>query len=211
MADERTEEQKDAVIQQVKISLQEGECMPKLEPSLLGLKWEDLLDSGKESQGRRYARRDPPEFISIGLKTLDAYIISVLAAHFSFEELGFLDFRCYLIPNDDGGMNLRYEVIPQHGRIEPDRITVEMLHSFPLLLRSLGCNVTVYFLEGEFCPMSFAYPGQMRRECATTLNDRQDDSWPVIPVRIVPTPTLRRRAQQILDFLGSESPLTNMI
>jgi hypothetical protein len=105
-------------------------------------------------------------------------------------------------------MHLKFATIPGQGRINPDSVMLEMLNSFPRLLQTKGIEAgSVFFLEGEGCAMQFAYPGRMVAKASPFLRDRPDELWPQVKLSITPTDELRIRAQDILAFLLSSTPM----
>ena len=85
---------------------------------------------------------------------------------------------------------------------------LEMLNSFPRLLQTKGIEAgAVFFLEGEGCAMQFAYPGQMVVEASPFLRNRPNELWPQVTLSLTPTDELRTRAQDILAFLLSSTPV----
>jgi hypothetical protein len=85
---------------------------------------------------------------------------------------------------------------------------LELLRSFPRLLRTKRIEAgAVFFLEGEGCAMQFTYPGQLVVEASPFLRDRSNDLWPQVTLSLTPTDALRTRAQDILAFLLSSTPV----
>jgi len=98
---------------------------------------------------------------------------------------------------------------PERGRISSGSGMLEMLRSFPRLLRTKGIEPSsVFFLEGEGCRMQFACPGQMAAELSPFLRDRPDTFWPEATLSVTPTDELQARAQKILTFLVSSSSIS---
>lgn len=201
-------EQRDRTVRELRNLTEEGCCSPKLQPSLLGLDWSCFVTRKFSEHPDTVSFWNPPEFISYGFSTLDAYATAVLAAHFSFRLLGVLAFSCNLKRRaPESAMYLEFTVTPEQGRINPDAIMVELLRSFPELLyaRDIEANAWL-FLEGEGCAMEFDYPGHMVADASPFLRDRPVDLWPQVTLCLTPTDELRIRAQKILRFLRSSMP-----
>jgi hypothetical protein len=104
-------------------------------------------------------------------------------------------------------MRLEFATAPERGRIDSARIMLELLHSFPELLRAKSIKGgAVLFFEGEGCMMDFEYPGCMLASASPFLRDRPLDLWPQAILVLAPTVELATRAQNILDFLRSSDP-----
>jgi hypothetical protein len=189
--------------------MEEGDCQPKMEPSLLGLDWSSFVTRKFPEYADQTSFRNPPEFISYGFSALDAYTTAMLAAHFSYRSLGVLNFTCSLKRSGpESQMDLEFATIPEQGRINPDSVMLEMLSTFPRLLQTKRIEAgSVFFLEGEGCAMQFAYPGKMVATASPSLRDRPDDLWPQVTLSLTPTDELRIRAQDILAFLLSSIPV----
>ena len=202
-------ESKDRVLTEVKRQQDEGLLSPKMEPSLLGLDWSLFAPHAFPEYAGQTSFWNPPEFISYAFSALDAYATAMLAAHFSFRSLGVLNFTCSLKRSGPASqMHLEFATIPEQGRINPESIMLEMLESFPRLLQTKRIEAgAVFFLEGEGCAMQFSYPGQMVAEASPFLRDRPEDLWPRVTLRLTPTDELRIRAQDILAFLLSSTPV----
>ena len=197
------------MIAEFKRWMEEGCCQPKMEPSLLGLDWSSCVTREFPEYAGQSSFWNPPEFISYAFSALDAYATAMLAAHFSFRSLGVLNFTCSLKRSGPASqMHLEFATIPEQGRINPESIMLEMLESFPRLLQTKRIEAgAVFFLEGEGCAMQFSYPGQMVAEASPFLRDRPEDLWPRVTLRLTPTDELRIRAQDILAFLLSSTPV----
>ena len=206
---ELSPESKDRVLSELTRWLEEGFCQPKMEPSLLGLDWSLFATREFPEYADQTSFENPPEFISYALSALDAYATAILAAHFSYRSLGVLNFTSSLKRRGpESQMHLEFTTIPERGRINPDSVIIELLHSFPRLLQSKGIEASaVLFLEGEGCGMEFAYPGRMMSKASPFLRDRPDDLWPQVTLSLTPTDELRIRAQDILAFLLSSIAL----
>jgi len=197
------------VIAEFKRWMEEGGCQPKMEPSLLGLDWSSFVTREFPEYAGQIRFENPPEFISYGFSTLDAYATAVLAAHFSYCSLGALNFTCSLKQcGPESQMHLEFATIPERGRIDPDSVMLELLSSFPRFLQTKRIEAgAIFFLEGEGCGMQFAYPGQMVVEASPFLRNRPNDLWPQVTLSLTPTDELRTRAQDILAFLLSSTPV----
>jgi len=206
---ELSPESKDRVLSELMRWLEEGFCQPKMEPSLLGLDWSLFATREFPEYADQTSFENPPEFISYAFSALDAYATAILAAHFSYRSLGVLNFTSSLKRRGpESQMHLEFTTIPERGRINPDSVIIELLHSFPRLLQSKGIEAgAVLFLEGEGCGMEFAYPGRMMSKASPFLRDRPDDLWPQVTLSLTPTDELRIRAQDILAFLLSSIAL----
>jgi hypothetical protein len=202
-------ESKDKVLTEVKRQQDEGLLSPKMEPSLLGLDWSLFAPHAFPEYAGQTSFWNPPEFISYGFSALDAYAAAMLAAHFSFRSLGVLNFTCSLKRSGpESQMHLEFATIPERGRIDPRSVMLELLRSFPRLLQTKRIEAgAVFFLEGEGCGMQFAYPGQMVVEASPFLRNRPNDLWPQVTLSLTPTDELRTRAQDILAFLLSSTPV----
>jgi hypothetical protein len=197
------------VIAEFKRWMKEGGCQQKMEPSLLGLDWSSFVPREFQEYADQASFENPPEFISYAFSALDAYATAMLAAHFSYRSLGILNFTCSIKRSGpESQMHLEFATIPEQGRINPDSVMLEMLSAFPRLLQTKGIEAgAVFFLEGEGCGMQFAYPGQMVAKASPFLRDRPDDLWPKVTLSLTPTDELRIRAQDILAFLLSSTPV----
>jgi hypothetical protein len=204
-----SEEQREASLREFKRLQEEGLCQPKMEPSLLGLDWSSFVTRKFPEHAEHIRFENPPEFISYGFSALDAYATAMLAAHFSYRSLGVLNFTCSLKRRDpESQMHVEFATIPERGRINPDSVMLELLNSFPRLLQTKRIEAgAVFFLEGEGCGMQFAYPGRMVAEASPFLRDRPDDLWPQVTLSLTPTDEQRIRAQDILAFLLSPTPM----
>lgn len=204
-----SEEQQEASLREFKRLQEEGLCQPKMGPSLLGLEWSSFVTREFPEYADQTSFENLPEFISYAFSALDAYATAMLAAHFSYRSLGVLNFTCSLKRSGpESQMQLEFATIPEQGRINPDSVMLEMLNSFPWLLQTKGIEAgSVFFLEGEGCVMQFAYPGKMVAEASPFLRDRPDDLWPKVTLSLTPTDELRMRAQDILAFLLTSTPL----
>jgi hypothetical protein len=205
-----SEEQRKESLKELKRWLEEGDCQPKMEPSLLGLDWSSFVTREFPECVDQTTFENPPEFISYAFSALDAYATAMLAAHFSYRSLGVLNFTCSLKRSGpESQMHLEFATIPEQGRINPDSVMLEVLKSFPRLLQTKGIEAgAVFFLEGEGCAMQFAYPGHMIAKASPFLRDRPDDLWPQVTLSLTPTDELRIRAQDILAFLLTSTPMT---
>jgi hypothetical protein len=196
-------EQKDCVLRSHKEWLEEGFSSPKIEDSMLGLDWSLFVARDFPEHAQDISFRNPPEFISYAYSTLDAYATAMLAAHFPRVPLGILTFTCKLKQNQlNSRLELEFITIPERGNIRPGTAMLELLESFPDLLRAKGLEEdAVYYLEGEGCPMLFAYPGRMLVTACPFLRDRPLDLWPEVSLAITPTEELVIRAQTLVEFV----------
>jgi hypothetical protein len=193
----------DRLANEMRAWFDEGNCQKELQPSLLGLDWSSFLTRKFTENPNDSRFWNPPEFIYYGFSTLDAYATAMLAAHFATDSLGELTFKCKLFEPDPGrGLQLRFETVPEHGRIDSDQIMLELLNSLRSVIQSKGIEVgVVLFLEGDGCPMSCEYPGRIKSSVSRFLKDRSLDLWPETTLTLVPTNELRMRARQVMDFL----------
>jgi hypothetical protein len=198
-------EQREIVFREFRRFQEQGCIQPKLEPSLLGLDWDSFVTRKFAEHAHQVSFLNPAEFISLAFSALDAYATAMLAAHFSCSSLGVLNFTCSLKRRDpESPMYLEFATIPEWGRIDPDSVMLELLHSFPEVLQARGFKVSpVMFMEGEGCLMEFAYPGRMVAEASPFLRNRPVDHWPQVTLCLNPTNELRIRAQDLLAFLRS--------
>jgi hypothetical protein len=203
------QEEKDHMNEEIKTWFEDGCCQPKMEPSLLGMDWSSFETRKFPGHDRQTSFLNPPEFVSCGFSALDAYATAILAANFSSESLGLLTFTCKLKQFDsECGMSLDFTTTTEQGRIDSGRIMIELLSSFPLLLRAKNIEGgAVLLLEGEGCPMKCNYPGRMIASVSPFLRDRPVDLWPQAILVLMPTVELRRRALEILSFLRSSDPI----
>lgn len=204
-----SQEEKDHMNGEMKTWFEEGCCQPKMEPSLLGLDWSSFETRKFPEHDRQMSFMNPPEFVSYGFSALDAYATAMLAANFSSEGLGWLTFTCKLNQFDsDCGMYFGFTTTTEEGRIDSGRIMLQLLSSFPVLLRAKNIEGgAVLLLEGEGCPMKCNYPGRMVASVSPFLRDRPVDLWPQAKLVLIPTAELRRRALDILTFLGSSDSI----
>jgi hypothetical protein len=204
-----TPEEKDRVLGAVKQWLDGGFSSPKIEDSMIGLDWSLFVWRAFPKHAEDTSFRNPPEFISFAFSTLDAYATAMLAAHFPPIPLGTLAFTCRLKQNKlDSRLRLEFVTVPERGNIRPGTAMLELLNSFPEILRAKGLKAeSVSYLEGEGCPMQLAYPGQMVVEVSPYLRDRPLDLWPEVTLSITPTQELVLRAQTLLEFLRDSASL----
>lgn len=204
-----SDEEREATLRVFKRWMEEGGCQTKMEPSLLGLDWSSFVTREFPEYAGQIRFENPPEFISYASSALDAYATAMLATHFSYRSLGVLKFKCSLKRSGpESEMRLEFATIPERGRINPDSVMLELLNSFPRLLQTKGLKAgAIFFLEGEGCAMQFAYPGRMVAEASPFLRDRPNDLWPQVTLSLTPTDELIIRAQDILAFLQSSTPL----
>jgi hypothetical protein len=202
-------EQREATLKEFKRWMEEGGCQPKMEPSLLDLDWSSFVTRKFPECAERTRFENPPEFISYAFSALDAYATAMLATHISYCSLGALNFTCSLKQSGpESQMHLEFATIPERGRISPDAVMLELLNSFPRLLQTKGIEAgAVLFLEGEGCVMQSPYPGQMVAKASPFLRGRPDELWPQATLSLTPTDELRIRAQDILAFLLSSTPV----
>jgi hypothetical protein len=191
------------VLREWKSSLEEGFCQPKIEDSMLGLDWSLFVSRDFPEHEGDTSFWNPPEFICYAYSTLDAYATAMLAAHFPRRPLGVLNFTCGLKQNKaNARLQLEFVTMPERGSIDSGTAMLELLSSFPELLRSRGIEAgVVYYLEGQGCPMRLAYPGQMLPTVSPFLRDRPLDLWPLVTLSILPTEELVTRAQSIAEFV----------
>jgi hypothetical protein len=196
-----SQKEKDHIIGGMKTWFEEGCCQPKMEPSLLGLDWSSFETRKFPEHDRQISFLNPPE--------LDAYATALLAANFSSESHGLLTFTCKLRQFDsECEMSLDFTTTAEQGRIDSGRILLELLSSFPVLLRAKNIEGgAVLFLEGDGCPMKCNYPGRMIASVSPFLRDRPVDLWPQAILVLMPTVELRKRALDILSFLRSADPI----
>ncbi|MGH9444954.1 MAG: hypothetical protein ACRD3O_04390, partial [Terriglobia bacterium] len=134
---ELTPEQRENAIRGVRKWLEEGCGSPKLEPSLLGLDWDMFATQKFPEYASEVCSGNPPEFVSLAFSALDAYATAVLAAQLSFESLGVLRFTCSLKRREpESPMHLEFAATPERGWINPDSVMIELLGSFPEILRA---------------------------------------------------------------------------
>jgi predicted RNA-binding Zn-ribbon protein involved in translation (DUF1610 family) len=194
----------------LKIWMEEGFCAPKIEDSMLGLDWSLFATRGFPEHSEDTSFRNPPEFVSYALSTLDAYSTAVLASHIERASLGFLHFSCRLKQREvDSQLQLEFVTTPERGKILPGTAMLELLSAFPDLLRAKGIQEdAVYYLQGEGCPMLLAYPGRMLVKVSPFLRDRPLDLWPQATVSITPTDELVIRAKAVVEFVQNIAPMT---
>jgi hypothetical protein len=192
------------------IWMEEGFCAPKIEDSMLGLDWSSFATRGFPEHSEDTAFRNPPEFVSYALSTLDAYSTAVLAAHIEHTSLGALHFSCRLKQQEvDSQLQLEFLTTPERGKILPGAAMMELLNAFPDLLRVKGIQEeAVYYLQGEGCPMLLSYPGRMLVRVSPFLRDRPLDLWPHATLSIAPTSELVIRAKAVVEFVQSTAPMT---
>ena len=173
--------------------------------------WTGLCLDREDSQSTLTTQKFsiPPEFLSLSFSTLDAYATAMLAAPFRRAPLGDLTFTCRLKQGQlDSRLQLQFVTIPERGKILPGTAMIELLRSFPDLLRIKDAEASaVYYLEGEGCPMQFAYPGQMVVEVCPFLRDRPLDLWPEVTLTIPPTEELVVRAKTLVEFVRNSASI----
>jgi hypothetical protein len=189
--------------------MEEGFCSRKLEDSMLGLHWSLFRPRRFPEHADDTRFSNPPEFLSLSFSTLDAYATAILAAPFRRAPLGDLTFTCRLKQGQlDSRLQLQFVTIPERGRILPGTAMIELLRSFPDLLRIKDAEASaVYYLEGEGCPMQFAYPGQMIVEVCPFLRDRPLDLWPEVTLTVLPTEELVVRAKTLVEFVRNSASI----
>jgi hypothetical protein len=194
----------------LKIWMEQGFCAPKIEDSMLGLDWSLFAARGFPEHSEDTSFRNPPEFVSYALSTLDAYSTAVLASHIERTSLGVLHFSCRLKQRDaDSQLQLEFVTTSERGKILPGAAMLELLNAFPDLLRAKGIQEdAVYYLQGEGCPMLLAYPGRMLVKVSPFLRGRPLDLWPQATLSIAPTDQLVVRAKAVVEFVQNTAPMT---
>jgi hypothetical protein len=179
-----TPEQEDAMIKNFKIWTEEGKCQRKLRPPLLGLDWDEFVFAKCPGHEGEIAFESPPEFVSIGLATLDAYATAVLAGDLPFETLGVLRFQCDLgrfNPGPDAVSLdlctvLVFRMDSERGGVDFDSVMPSVIDAFGYLLSSL--DIGVY--EGLVHPRRFQLsprPGGGRPPADPRLVEYRSDEW----------------------------------
>jgi hypothetical protein len=187
--------------------MEEGFCSRKPEDSMLGLDRSLFLPRPFPEHVNDTTWLNPPEFISLSFSTLDAYATAMLAASLRYVSLGDLTFTCRLKQGKlDSRLQLEFVTTPERGKILAGTAMLELLRSFPDLLRlkDLEPN-SIYYLEGEGCPMQFAYPGEMLVAVCPFLRNRPPDLWPELAVHISPTEKLVSRAKTLVEFVRNSA------
>ena len=193
----------------LKIWMEEGFCAPKIENSMLGLDWSLFVTRSFPDHLEDTSFLPPPEFVSYAVSTLDAYTTAMLAAHIVRAPLGVLHFSCRLKQREvDSQLQLEFVTTTERGKIVPGTAMLELLNAFPDLLRAKGIQEdAVYYLQGEGCPMLFAYPGRMLVKVSPFLRDRPLDLWPQATLSIAPTDELVIRAKAVVEFVQNTAPM----
>jgi hypothetical protein len=193
----------------LKVWMEEGFCAPKIEDSMLGLDWSLFATRSFPEHSEDTSLRNPPEFVSYALSTLDAYGTAMLAAHIERTPLGVLHFSCRLKQREvDSQLQLEFVTTPERGKILPGTAMLELLNAFPDLLRAKGIQEdAVYYLQGEGCPMLLAYPGRMLVKVSPFLRDRPLELWPQATLSIAPTDELVIRAKAVVEFVQNTAPM----
>lgn len=191
-----------------KIWMEGGFCAPKIEDSMLGLDRSLFVTRNFPGHTQDTSFQSPPEFVSYALSTLDAYSTAILAAHVE-RTPGVLHFSCSLKQRDaDSQLQLEFVTTPERGKIMPGTAMLELLNAFPDLLRAKGIQEdTIFYLQGEGCPMLLPYPGRMLVKVSPFLRDRPLGLWPQATLSIVPTDELVIRAKAIVEFMRDTEPM----
>jgi hypothetical protein len=211
MTDERspklTSEQLEAVLSEVKRSMEEGYLSPKLEPSLLGLDWDCFSTQEFSESATRQEWRNPPEFVPIGFSILDAYTAAILSSGFEFEPEELVSFRCRLTRFMlDGPTRIELRMKADRWPLATYDHHNEIHTAFRDLLGARGFDeARTQFLwqEGPGCPLSVSYPGNLVSQKSPLLRDRPVEEWPRASLTIPVTNELRSRARDVLAFLRS--------
>jgi hypothetical protein len=197
-----------SIAREMKAWFEDGCCQKELQPSLLGLDWSSF-GTRKFTEDRNDVRfGNPPEFIYYAFSALDAYATAMLAADIPSDSFGAVDFVCKLTQSDpQSGLHLNFETTAQRAKLDSERVMLELLNSFPLLLESKQVDGgAILFLEVDGCPMTCSYPGRMKSSVSRFLRDRSTDLWPEATLTLAPNTELRMRARKIVKFLhDSES------
>lgn len=210
-----TAEERESSITEIKRLMKEGLNQRKLQPSLLGLDWEDFSFCDFPGHENDAAFQNPPEFVQIALATLDAYATAMLASDIPFEPLGALSFLCALRRSaSNGGMMLLFGTDPEHGKIDADSVMPLLTISFTLLLSSSNIGrredsvdrFATALAPSEVgdpgrCMLQLSYPGVMVAEKSPFLKNRGVDQWPSVILILKPTQAQCGRAREIVDFL----------
>jgi hypothetical protein len=159
---------------------------------------------------------NPPEFVQVGLATLDAYATAVLASDLALGRVGPVCFLCALTRfNVETRPVLIVGIDAADGPIEREGDMVfltGLVVSFMMLLA--GCGVVrktdqggpAALLEpfgpvprGQFM-LQLSYPGRMIAEKSPYLKVRTASEWPSVTLVVEPTEALRARARGSLAF-----------
>jgi hypothetical protein len=180
--------------------LEQGLCRPRLSSSLLGFAWSQFEPRVFPDHAGDPSFRNTPEFLSLGLVTLDAYVTAMLAApikHGDYEEMVF---RCELKKESSSQpLQLEFVTVTELRRMKPKTAMVELLSSLPQILQMKEIRGDVCYMSDEGCRMMIPYPGKMKAERCPSLRDRPYGLWPAVNVKIRPTRELVARARGLVD------------
>ena len=199
-----SEEEKERVCREVARFLQAGDSAPRLDDSLLGLDWSLFHPRRFPGQEEDTTLITPPEFRSYAFSALDAYVIALLDGDPSKSPGRTLDCTCSLRQDAASRLEMELKTNPCQTNIGWRWVMVNLLNSFPKLLRARGikANEIAYLREGNY--MKFAYPGQMVVSRSSYLCNRPLELWPSVTLVLPITDELVERAKKITEFLQSD-------
>jgi hypothetical protein len=196
-----SEEQKDRVLSVFRSWLQAGFSQPKLDDSLLGLDWSLFHPRTFPGHENDTSFGTPPEFMMYAFYALDAYVTALLGTDLANREHGIFDYTCSLKQDTAADLQMELRSNPGQRNTAPRRLMVQLLNSFPRLLKARGIDAEeiAYLSSGH--RMQFAYPGQMVVSRSLYLCHRPAELWPAVTLRLAANYEIVTRARKITTFL----------
>ncbi|MGB9029365.1 MAG: hypothetical protein WCC27_04515 [Acidobacteriaceae bacterium] len=156
-----TDEEKDRILKGFKKRQEEGSSQGNLRPSPLALEWNEFVFAEFPEHEGEIAFLSPPEFVRIGLATLDAFATAVLASEFPFETMGILRFRCDLGRFSPGPEELSrsfstvlvFTMDSDHVGAELESGTPSVIDAFKFLLSALDIGIYEGLVHPRRAPM----------------------------------------------------------
>lgn len=180
---------------------QEGDIGPNLDDSLLGLDWSLFRPRTFPEQEGDTTLITPPEFRVYAFSALDAYVTALLDADTFYHPGGTINCTCSLRQDATGGLDMELKTDPSQANAGSRRVMIELLNSFPSLLRARKIEAKeVSYLKAGHC-MKFAYPGHMVVSLSPYLRDRPLELWPSVTLSLPVSDELVTRASMITEFL----------
>ena len=173
-----------------------------LDASLLGLDWLLFVRRGFPGGPDELTLSDSAELTACSLAALDAYATAILACHLRLKDPGELTFQCTLAQNKvDSKLKFVFVTNTEFGDIPPRTAMIDLLSSFPQLLKVKRMAANASYLPGAGCPMEIPYPGSTPGGLCALLRDRPDTQWPQVTLKLRPNEDLVRRARGLVDFI----------
>jgi hypothetical protein len=196
-----SEEEKDRVCNAVRSLMQEGLCPPNLDDSLLGLDWSLFHPRTFPEQEHDPNFKTPPEFRFYALSALDAYATALLNTRLGAGANGMFHYTCSLKQDAAAQLQMELKTSPAQPWTGSRRVMIELLNSFPKLLkaRRIEAEEVAYSHQGH--RMWFTYPGKMVASRSPYLYDRPVELWPSVTLSLAASDELVTRARKITAFL----------